>query len=172
MRIKGIAITLAAAAVVFSITALVVTGFMGESETGQNQAAMNSAEVTAPNQIPATTPPEESVNVIGEMLGTSDGKDLSVTLGAGRDTNFAVMNKKQGDILVMNVESDQEYKLEIGIMSVSSDQVYSEVVPGGTGEIKITVPADGDYGMYIKNHAAKEARFRLILDEPLTGPLV
>ncbi|WP_277468366.1 MULTISPECIES: hypothetical protein [unclassified Paenibacillus] len=72
----------------------------------------------------------------------------------------------------MKVESDQEYKLEIGIMSVSSNQVYSEVVPGGTGEIKITVPADGDYRVYIKNHAAKEAHFRLILDEPLTGPLV
>ncbi len=34
------------------------------------------------------------------------------------------------------------------------------------------VPADGDYRMYIKNHAAQEAHFRIILDEPLTGPLV
>ncbi|WP_221797977.1 hypothetical protein [Paenibacillus typhae] len=112
------------------------------------------------------------MNVVAELLSTSDGKDLSVTLAAGNDTNFAIMNEKQGVILTMRVESEQENKLEIGIMSVSSDQVYSEVVPGGTGEIKIAVPADGEYRMYIKNHSSNEAKFHLILNKPLTGPLV
>ncbi|AIQ48128.1 hypothetical protein R70723_21110 [Paenibacillus sp. FSL R7-0273] len=171
MRIKGIAITLAAVAVVLGITAIVAV-IMGDSEDGAGQAAVNSAvEQTEPIRNPATTPPAESNIATGE-IDTTDGQNLSVRLSAGMGTNFAVMNKKQGDVLVMKVESDEGNKLEIGILSVSSDEVYSEVIPGGTGEITITVPEDGDYRVYIKNHAAQEAHFRLILDEALTGPLV
>lgn len=72
----------------------------------------------------------------------------------------------------MSVESGQENELEIGIKSVSSDRVYSESIPSGTGTVTITVPEDGEYHVYLKNKSAVEAHFRLIMDEPLTGPLV
>lgn len=173
MRIKGLAITLAAVAVVLGIAAIVVVVLTGEPGSEQDQlVAGNSAEVSTQNQMPVTQPPKDNVNVVAEISGNSEGNDLTVSLGAERDTNFAIMNEKQGDVLTMKVESEQENKLEIGIMSVSSDQVYSEVIPDGTGEIKITVPADGEYRMFIKNHSSKGVTFRLILDKPLTGPLV
>ncbi len=168
-KAAGIAITVGAVVVVGIGAIITAFLFSGPEENPVTLDVMSP--VTTQEQTSETQTPEESVIVSGG-IETKDGKNLSIWLAAGRDNNFAVMRRKQDETLTMSVESDQEIKLEIGIISVSSDKIYSESVLSGTGTVTITVPEDGDYRVYIKNHSALEAHFRLILDEPLTSPLV
>ncbi|WP_054941318.1 hypothetical protein [Paenibacillus ihuae] len=165
----GITITIAAVVIVGIGAILTAYLYPGPKE---NPVALDAlAPATANDPASVTQTPGDS-GIVSGGIETKDGKDLSIWLAAGRDNNFAVMSRKQDETLTMSVESEQEIKLEIGIISVSSDKIYSESIPSGTGTVTITVPEDGDYRVYIKNHSALEAHFRLILDEPLTGPLV
>ncbi|MFC3747640.1 hypothetical protein [Paenibacillus sp. GCM10012306] len=133
-----------------------------------------SAEVPPLEQLQESQMEVQPAEVSSLVLGgieTSDGKKLTIDLAAGRDNNFAKMTWKKDEPIIFSVQCEQERELEVGIMSVSTDKVYSGTVATGTGEVTITVPEDGDYRVYIKNHTDKVAHFILELNKKLEGPL-
>lgn len=168
---KKAPVIVAAAAAIVGIGTIIISMNLDHGSENKPLAAATTAAASADQNTPVTPTPADSAIVAGS-IETKDGKDLSIWLAAGNDNNFAVMDRTQGETLTMRVESEQEGKLEVGIMSVSTDKIYSKSVPHGTGTVTITVPADGEYRVYIKNHSVEEAHFRLILDKQLTGPLV
>ncbi|MFM1654771.1 M56 family metallopeptidase [Brevibacillus sp. B_LB10_24] len=107
----------------------------------------------------------------GGGISTSNGKDLTVWLAAEHENNFGQAAWAKGETVTWSVACEQVRELEIGIMSVSTEKVYSKRVATGTGTITITVPEDGDYRIYVKNHAKEVAKFLLKLDKDF-GPLV
>ncbi|MBN2981360.1 MULTISPECIES: hypothetical protein [Cohnella] len=114
---------------------------------------------------------EESVIEAGS-IETMDGQDLSIGLGGERSNNFAIIPWTKGETVEFSVENESESKLEIGIMSVATERIYSRIVEYGSETVAIPVPEDGEYRIYVKNHDSEAARFRLILSEPIEGPLV
>jgi beta-lactamase regulating signal transducer with metallopeptidase domain len=127
-----------------------------------------------PDQSKAETAPSQSSEGAareGGGISSSNGRDLSVWLAAGQENNFGRAAWAKGETVTWSVECEQEGELEIGIMSVSTKKVYSQRIATGTGTVTITVPEDGDYRVYVKNHAKDVVRFLLKLDKNF-GPLV
>jgi hypothetical protein len=116
--------------------------------------------------------PEEATE--GAEIETRDGKEkMSIWLAAGNSINFGKTAWViKGETITFSIECEQERKLEIGIMAISTEKVYSKIVKTGTGTIAITVPEDGEYRVYLKNHASDRADFQLKLNKKLEGPLV
>ncbi|MBP1994213.1 M56 family metallopeptidase [Paenibacillus eucommiae] len=142
-------------------------GTMANGEAGEAAPALEQSKAN-----PVQAQASEGAPVEGGQIRTSDGKELSIWLAAGRSNNFGKMAWKKGEPITFSVQSEEIGELEIGIMSVSTDKVYSEIVTTGTGIVNITVPEDGDYRVYIKNNAIDIVHFQLKLNKKLEGPLV
>ncbi len=117
------------------------------------------------------TQDQSSIILSGE-IDTMDGKDLSIWLTAGSSNNFGERDLLKGEAITWTVECEQERELNIGIMSISTEKVYSEIVKVGTGTITFTIPEDGNYRIYVENNSLDDANFHLILDKKLEGPIV
>ncbi|OPA73049.1 hypothetical protein BVG16_30745 [Paenibacillus selenitireducens] len=105
-------------------------------------------------------------------IDTSDGKDLLIWLIGGSSNNFGKRDLVKGETITWTVACEQERELKIGIMSVSTKKIYSEIVNDGTGTVTFTIPEDGDYRIYVENNSLDDAHFHLILDEKLEGAIV
>lgn len=105
-------------------------------------------------------------------ITTRDGQNLSITLNGGGYNNFAELPFQKGEKFTLSVTSQEERELEIGLLSISTDQEYGEVVKTGTGTVSITIPEDGEYRIYVRNHAADAAEFTLQLSKAIEGPIV
>jgi hypothetical protein len=105
-------------------------------------------------------------------IETKDGKNLSIRLTGGAYINFGEMPFQKGETFTLSVISEEESALEIGIMSISTEQVYSDLVKTGTGTVSITIPEDGDYRIYVSNKASDAADFKLKLSKAIEGPIV
>ncbi|RXZ79093.1 M56 family metallopeptidase [Paenibacillaceae bacterium] len=108
----------------------------------------------------------------GGGIQSSDGKLLSIWLGANQSTNFGKAAWAEGETITWKVESEDAGELEIGVISVTTNIVYSETVRTGTGNVVLTIPEDGEYRIYINNKSSESANFQLELHEPMEGPLV
>lgn len=104
-------------------------------------------------------------------IETKDGKNLSIKLNGEATINFAELPFQKGEVFTLSVVSEEERALEIGIMSISTKQVYSDLVKSRTGSVNITVPEDGDYRIYISNKASDAANFELKLSKAIEGPI-
>ncbi|MFE4710285.1 hypothetical protein ACFRAM_05350 [Paenibacillus sp. NPDC056722] len=154
-------------AISISLIAIIAAGVV--ATLGNESAVVLPSEQT--KDSPIETQPAEVASLVLGGIETSDGKKLTIDLGAGRDNNFAKMAWKKDEDIIFSVQCEQEQELEVGIMSVSTDEVYSGTVATGTGKVTITVPKDGDYRVYIKNHTDHAAHFILELNKKLEGPL-
>lgn len=109
---------------------------------------------------------------VGGFITTSDGQNLSVSIKGKGYNNFAELPFKKGETFTMWITSKEERELEIGLLSISTEQEYGEVIKTGTGEVSITIPEDGDYRVYIRNHDSRSADFELQLSQAIEGPIV
>lgn len=71
----------------------------------------------------------------------------------------------------MSVVNEEEKTLEIGIMSISTKQVYSDLVKSRIGSVNVTVSEDGNYRIYIGNKASEAANFELNFSKAIEGPI-
>jgi hypothetical protein len=76
-------------------------------------------------------------------IETKDGKNLSIRLTGGASIQFGELPFQKGETFTLSVISEEERALAIGIMSISTEQVYSDLVKTGTGTVSITIPEDG-----------------------------
>ncbi|WP_139992214.1 hypothetical protein [Paenibacillus paridis] len=113
---------------------------------------------------------ESQVNMSGS-IETNDGKNLSIWMAPMRSNNFGIIPWTQGETFTLTVESVREQELEIGIMSVSTDEIYSETIESGTGSVDIVIPEDGDYRVFIQNNELNKAEFLLKLSKAIEGPI-
>lgn len=95
-----------------------------------------------------------------------------VRLTAGGNNNFWEIGLLKGEVITWTIESEQGRILEIGIMSVSTKKVISEMVNYGTCIVILTIPEDGDYRIYVKYNSVDDAKFLLRLDKKLEGPII
>lgn len=109
--------------------------------------------------------------VEGGRITTRDGQNLSITLRGNGYNDFAELPFQKGETFTLSVTSKEERELEIGLLSISTDQEYGEFVKTGTGKVSITIPEDGDYRIYIRNHASDTADFKLELSKAIEGPI-
>lgn len=109
--------------------------------------------------------------VEGGRITTRDGQNLSITLRGNGYNNFAELSFQKGETFTLLVTSKEEGELEIGLLSISTGEEYGEFVKTGTGKVSITIPEDGDYLIYIRNHASVAADFKLELSKAIEGPI-
>jgi len=129
------------------------------------------APISIPDPAVERAAEPESPIAVG-FIETKDGQTLDIQMAPGTSNNFGIMPRSKGEMVSMSVSSDQERALVVGIMSVSTEEIYSERLETGTGTITVTVPEDGDYRIYVSNDAIVAAHFQLKLDRALEGPIV
>lgn len=111
--------------------------------------------------------------VEGGSISTRDGEHLSVSaFRSGEYTNFAELPFQQGETFTLSVISQEALDLEVGLLSISTDEEFGERVKSLTGEVSITIPEDGEYRIYLRNHATEPADFELHLSKAIEGPIV
>lgn len=130
------------------------------------------AEATVVHEVPPTTSSKESVVATAEISASADGKDLKIRMSGGNSNNFGRETWGKGEIISFSVTNSEEQELEIGLMSVETEEIISETLRTGTGIVEITIPEDGVYRIYIKNHAPDPANFEVNLNKELLSPLV
>lgn len=118
----------------------------------------------------ASKAPSSAIETGG--IETKDGKNLSIRLTGGASIQFGELPFQKGETFTLSVISEEERALAIGIMSISTEQVYSDLVKTGTGTVSITILEDGDYRIYVSNKASDAADFELKLSKAIEGPIV
>lgn len=135
-------------------------------------ADTTAADSAFPSEEEVPLEAEEEVNMIG-MIETKDGKNLDIYMDElSRSNNFGELPFEQGESFKMIVTSEELNQLEIGLMSISSEQIYSEVVESGTGSVVIKVPESGMYRIYVNKISSEPAHFKLELGKAIEGPIV
>nr|WP_154892614.1 hypothetical protein [Paenibacillus xylanexedens] len=114
---------------------------------------------------------EASLIKVG-TIESKDGKSLKISMDGGSKNNFGVLTFHKGETFTISVESEYQGELEIGIMSKTTEKVFSEVVKSEKGEFNITIPEDGEYRVYVGNKDAKATNFILKLSKAIEGPIV
>ncbi|OAB40870.1 hypothetical protein PMSD_00840 [Paenibacillus macquariensis subsp. defensor] len=157
----------------------VVVAVSSPEEAIKDQSQTGATNVNDPEKVSPyldyskeEAPQDQSTVRLAGGIETTDGKDLAIWLIAGSSNNFGERALVKGETITWNVKSEQDRELIIGIMSVSTEKVYSELVKVGTGTVSLTIPEDGDYRIYVKNNSVSDANFRLILDRKLEGAIV
>ncbi|WP_145409082.1 hypothetical protein [Paenibacillus xylanexedens] len=148
--------------------------FMNNSRQ-YNEGSPATADSTAVNDIllsadEVPSEVEEEVNMIG-MIETKDSKNLDIYMSASRSNNFGQLPFKQDESFKMVVTSEKVNELEIGLMSVTDEQIYSEIVESGTGSVTIKVPESGMYRIYVNNLSPDSVQFQLKLGKAIEGPI-
>ncbi|WP_338542486.1 hypothetical protein [Paenibacillus tundrae] len=125
---------------------------------------------TLPTEDEVPSEVEEEVNMIG-MIETKDSKNLDIYMSASRSNNFGQLPFKQDESFKMVVTSEKVNELEIGLMSMTDEQIYSEIVESGTGSVTIKVPESGMYRIYVNNLSPDSVQFQLKLGKAIEGPI-
>lgn len=105
-------------------------------------------------------------------IETNDGKNLKISMGGGTENNFGKLSFRKGDTFKISVVSENDGELEIGIMSITTEQVFSDIVKNGEGKFIITIPEDGEYRIYVSNKDEQSAIFDMKLSKAIEGPIV
>lgn len=139
---------------------------------GGNPATADSIAVnhTLPSEDETPLEAEEEVNMIG-MIESKDSKNLDIYMSDSRSTNFGQLPFKQSESFKMVVTSEKVNELEIGLMSMTDEQIYSEIVESGTGNVTIKVPESGMYRIYVNNLSPDSVQFQLKLGKAIEGPI-
>lgn len=107
----------------------------------------------------------------GGSIATQDGQHLSVS-AFRRYTNFAKVPFQKGETFTLSVIGEEALDVEVGLLLISTDAEFGGRVNAAGGEVNITIPADGEYRIYMRNHAEEPANFELHLSKVIEGPLV
>ncbi|GGG11216.1 hypothetical protein GCM10010912_64550 [Paenibacillus albidus] len=142
------------------------------NDRGSSTQTLTATEAPSAQEAAPTAAPDESVIISGEITGPAGGKELSIWMIGGGSNNFGQESWEQGETISFSVTSEQDQKLEIGIMSIATEEVFTETLQTGTGTVDIEVPENGDYRIYIKNHSPDRADFVIKLNKELLSPLV
>ncbi|MDQ0170630.1 hypothetical protein [Paenibacillus tundrae] len=139
---------------------------------GGNPITADSIAVnhTLPSEDETPLEAEEEVNMIG-MIETKDSKNLDIYMSASRSNNFGQLPFKQDESFKMVVTSEKVNELEIGLMSIANERIYSEIVKSGTGSVTIKVPESGMYRIYVNNLSPDSVQFQLKLGKAIEGPI-
>ena len=119
---------------------------------------------------PASKAPSPAMESGG--IETKDGKHLFIWLAGGASVQFGELSFQKGETFTLSVFSEEERALAIGIISISTGQVYSDLVKTGTGTVSIPIPEDGDYRVHVGNQSSDAANFELRLSQAIPGAIV
>ncbi|MGW8444242.1 hypothetical protein ACWGXJ_25355 [Paenibacillus sp. S33] len=114
----------------------------------------------------------EAASIKVGTIDTKDGKNLKISMAGGTKNNFGELSFHKGETFTISVESKYQGELEIGIMSITTEQVFSDIVSVEKGEFIIKIPEDGDYRIYVGNKDVKSTTFDLKLSKAIEGPIV
>jgi len=170
---KAVAI-LVSSTVLFAAAILVVSNSTDDQGSNYNQTASEES-IENLEEIPrsADKASEAPTSVIETgSIETKDGKNLSIWLGGEATNNFGELPFNKGESFTLTVTSEEERSLEIGLISISTEQVYSELVKTGKGTVVISIPEDGKYRVYVRNKSLDAADFDLKLSKAIKGPIV
>lgn len=118
--------------------------------------------------LPSELADKENIEIT-TSISSYDNKNYNIWFV--EDVTFGYLPLKKGEDFSLTVTSKQKRTIEIGIKSVSTDQLYSQKVKSGTGTMITTIPEDGEYRIYVKNHsAAKAVEIDLMLSKTMIGP--
>ncbi|MCM3631891.1 hypothetical protein [Paenibacillus camelliae] len=115
---------------------------------------------------------QETSSIAVGSIESKDGKNLKISMSGRTENNFGEMSFRKGETFKISVKSENEGELEIGVMSITTEQVYSDTVKSGEGEFIIKIPEEGKYRIYISNKDEQSANFHMKLSKAIEGPLV
>jgi hypothetical protein len=127
-------------------------------------------------QAPSSPVIQDSGSVIPSIevgsIETNDGKNLKISMGGWTENKFGELSFRKGETFKISVVGENDGELEIGILSINTEQVFGYVVNSGEGEVTITIPEDGEYRIYVSNKDEQSATFDMKLSKAIEGPIV
>jgi hypothetical protein len=93
-------------------------------------------------------------------------------MSGGAKNYFGELSFRKGETFKISVVSENDVELEIGILSITTEQVFSDIVKSGEGEFTITIPEAGEYRIYVSNKDEQSTNFVMKLSKAIEGPIV
>lgn len=128
--------------------------------------------VQAPSSPVIQVSGTETSSIKVGSIETNDGKNLKISMDGGTKNNFGELSFRKGETFKISVLSENDGELEIGILSINTEEVFSDIVKSRENEVIITVPEDGEYRIYISNKDEQSATFDMKLSKAIEGPIV
>lgn len=100
----------------------------------------------------------------GQAKLSPNGKEIEIGLIGGADLNIGKEQLEKDRTITFSLESKEESEIVIGIMSVSTKEIYSDVVENGTGIVDILVPQNDEYRIYVKNNDTNSVNLNIELN--------
>lgn len=100
----------------------------------------------------------------GQAKLSPNGKEIEIGLIGGADLNIGKEQLEKDKTITFSLESKEESEIVIGIMSVSTKEIYSDVVKNGTGIVDILVPQNDEYRIYVKNNDTNSVNLNIELN--------
>lgn len=126
----------------------------------------------APSNLVILDSEQDVSSIAVGSIETNDGKNLKISMGGGTENNFGKLSLRKGETFNISVVSGNDGELEIGIMSITTEQVFSHIVKSEEGEFIITIPEDGEYRIYVSNKNDLPVTFDMKLSKAIEGPVV
>jgi hypothetical protein len=96
--------------------------------------------------------PDRNVQIADDYTDSFDEQgDYVIDLAKGETLEVGKQYVGEGQRVTFNVTSRYDSDIVIGIKSLTTGQVYSEILKTGTGLIVIDVPVADEYSFYIEN---------------------
>jgi|GEM_PF-4933648 len=100
----------------------------------------------------------------GRAKLSQSGKEIDMWLIGGAELNLGNERLEKGKNITFSLESDEEREIEIGIISTSTEEIYSNIVKNGNGIVDIIVPHNDDYSIYVKNNESDITNLKIELN--------
>ncbi|MGE7948938.1 hypothetical protein [Lysinibacillus sp. NPDC093688] len=100
----------------------------------------------------------------GRAKLSQNGKEIEMRLIGGAELNLGNERLEKGKNITFSLVSDEEREIEIGIISISTEEIYSNIVKNGNGIVDIIVPYNDDYSIYVKNNDSDTANLNIKLN--------
>ena len=96
--------------------------------------------------------PDRNVQIADDYTDSFDEQgDYIIDLAKDATLEVGKQYVGEGQLVTFNVTSRYNNDIVIGIKSLTTGQVYSEILKTGTGLIVIDVPVADEYSFYIEN---------------------
>ena len=103
--------------------------------------------------------PDKNVQITDDYTGSFDEQgDYIIDLAKGKTLEIGKHFIGEGQRVTFNITSRYDSDIVIGIKSIATGQVYSEILKTGTGSIIIDVPVADEYSLYIENASLTSAK--------------